>query len=627
MVVRNKTLKLYNISLKNKNNTIRKTRKKKKKKRETKSIKAKTQKGGTNPEWRRGPRRVPIKEIEELQSQINENILYDEYDWTKTFQPKQIGDSTYNHLLGLNNPELMTQNYLDLLTFVNHSILDFKSNTETVKIYLVEEDKLSEEYKTELKEQEQAYKKKYQLETAEPVDLVEGMIKPRKDDTIYFEELDDKFTTMHDFLKERQTNLEECIIKEKKKENGTDGPNTEYFQHEIASCSALITDYNELDKSNKQSLTEFVGKISDTLYYNKVFYELNRNYDELIILLEEYLSNANEIDKQILISFIPLQFFNENNDLQIGQFIDYLKTNSYQHQQFIYGLARLLKIKFNNSLFNNSNYVNNNSSCGDFIYWSYRFNTYYMYLSAFSNYKIFPSKFILPYNYEYPNYKKFITEIDKTLIKPKIKKIIKEKDTFAFAISSYKSQMFIPEHINELEFIGCLMIKFKKELKGINTSVLRIWIIFIFKNSNSYYESNVTGSSINFVMCNIQFYITENANITYRQLVSYKELKQYYYQSIKQDINTGTILSFFKINTEGMIREDKYKPFLFITRRNIEELEFKEVIKRANLKKYNLELVGEKDKIFKEEKYKYGLTGDIFYLEEDIAYNTKIISS
>jgi hypothetical protein len=602
-----------------------------KRKKTRKISKRKSQTGSGDPpltnSWRSGIRRVSEKKIKELQKQIRENILYDKYDWTATFRPKTIDGQEYNHILGLNNPELMTQNYFDLLTFVNQSILDFKSdsNTETVKMYLVEEDKLSQEYKDELREQETEYKAKYELETGEPVDLVEGMVIPRKDETIYFEELDDKFDTMRVFLEERMVNLEKCITKEKNS-NGTDGPNTEYFKHEIASCEALLDKYDDIkDKSDKQALTKFVGEISDTLYYNKEFYELNIDYDRLKELIETYLSNANEIDKEVLLSFIPIQFFNDTNDLQILEFIKYLKTNPYQHQQFIYGLSRLLKVDFNKEFFNNNNYiVKSDSTCGDFVYWNYKFNTYYMYLSSFSNNKVFPTKFILPYNYEYPNYDKFTKEIDKLAVKSNIKRLIKEKDTFAFAISSYKSQMFIPSHINELKFIGCLMIKFNKKLKGVSVNVSRIWIIFIFRNSKDYYKSSV--KKINFIMCNIQFYITENANITYKQLISYKELKQYYYQSIKADANTNTQISFFKHNLEGIETDfqSKYKPFLFITRRNVNDDEFIELVKRANLRKYNLQIIGEKDKSFVSEKYKYGLTGDIFYLDEDIEYNSSL---
>lgn len=623
MGINNKTLKLYNSSGKTKTNIKRKTSKK--------SFTKKCQTGsGTNNNWRLGPKRVVTKDtsiqnqIKSLQTSIRSNILYDKYDWTSTFQPKTIDGTEYSHLLGLDNPELMTTKYADLLSFVNQSILDFKSGSENVKMYLV--DGLTDEDEAELREQERAYKEKYELEKGEPVDLVEGMIKPRKDDTIFFEDLDEQFATMRDFLETRRTNLTDCIKKEKE-----DGSNTEYFKHEIESCTALLNKYDAIpDKTDKQALTEFVGEISDTLYYNKVFYELNKDFDKLTELIETYLSNANQIDKEVLLSFIPIQFFNDNNDnndLKIIEFIKYLKTNPYQHQQFIYGLSRLLNVNFNKSFFNNSNYTQkNDSTCSDFVYWSYKFNTYYMYLSTFSNYKVFPTKYILPYNYEYSNYNKFIRDIDKTNIKAELKKIIKEKDTFAFAISSYKSQMFIPSHINELEFIGCLMIKFNKRIKG-NNIITRIWIIFIFRNSNDYYK--LSAKTINFIMCNIQFYITENANITYKQLISYKELKQYYYQSIKADANTNTQISFFKHKLEGIETDiqSKYKPFLFITRRNVNDVEFTELVKRANLLKYNLHLMGEKDKSFVSEKYKYGLTGDVFYLEEDKEYNMRLITS
>jgi hypothetical protein len=566
------------------------------------------------------------KEITKLQSQVK-NILYDEYDWTKTFKPKTIDGTEYNHLLDLDNDELMTEKYYNLLYFVNSSITDFKSGSENVKMFLV--NGLTDEDITELRKQEETYKAKYELENEEPIDLVEGLVRPRKDDTVYFEDLDDQFATMRDFLETRRTNLADCIRKEKDEKNND--TNKEYFEHEIASCSALLDKYDAIpDKTDKQALTEFVGEINDTLYYNKVFYELNKDFDKLTELIETYISNANQIDKDVLLSFIPIQFFNDNNDLKIIEFIEYLKTNPYQHQQFIYGIYELLYTNFNKSMFNSLNYMQkDDTKCSDFVYWSYNFNTYYMYLSTFSNNKVFPTKFILPYNYEYPNYDKFTRDIDKTNVKPELKKIIKEKDTFAFAISSYKSQMFIPSHINELEFIGCLMIKFNKLLKSSSKHVSRIWILFIFRNSNVYYESNVSGLNINFVMCNIQFYITENANITYRQLVSYKELKQYYYQSIKTDTNTNTQISVFKHNLEQLTANEqkKYIPFLFITRRDVNDAEFIELVKRANLLKYNLYLVGEKDKSFITEKYKYGLTGDIFYLELDNDYNNKLISS
>lgn len=611
--------------------TVVKTRKKTTNK-TSKQTKIKSQKSinRTSNKIKTKTKKLPTltKEIKRLQSEINKNILYDEYDWTKTFQPKTIDGIKYNHMLALDNPELMTQNYADLLRFVNSSITNFKSGnvaTENVKMYLV--DNLTDEDIIELKEQEKAYKAKYELENEEPIDL-SNMVKPRKDNTIFFEDLDDQFETIRDFLETRRTNLRDCIKKEnEEKGNGT---NTEYFEHEIESCTLLMDKYDSIpDKTNKQVLNEFVGEISDTLYYNKVFYELNNDFDKLIELLETYLSNANQIDKDVLLSFIPIQYFNDANELQTQEFIEYLKINPYQHQQFIYGIYELLSNNFNKGFFNNNNYMQNtDTTCNDFIYWNYKFNTYYMYLSTFSNYKVFPTKYILPYDYDYPNYDKFTKEINKTNVKPELKKIIKEKDTFAFAISSYKSQLFIPSHINKLEFIGCLMIKFNKQIKSKSNYVNRIWIIFIFRNSKGHYESNVSGLNINFVMCNIQFFITENANITYRQLVSFKELKQYYYQSIKTDNNTNTKISFFKHNLEELEEKEKekYKPFLFITRRNVNDPKFITLVKRAKLLKYNLELIGKKDKSFITDKYKYGLTGDIFYLEEDKEYNKRLIT-
>jgi hypothetical protein len=607
-----KTLKLYN-------GTLKKIQRKKKTKEKKKPIKVKTQKGGAL-EWR----------IKSLQSQINKNILYDEYDWTKTFQPKQIGDSTYNHLLGLNNPELMTQNYFDLLTFVNKSISKFKlaSNTETVKMYLVKEEKLSKEEKAELQEQEQSYKDKYTLELGEPVDLVEGMVIPRKDDTIYFEELDNQFTTMRDFLEERKTNLEECIIKEKK-ENDTDGPNTEYFQHEITSCSELIEKYDNIeDKRNNQALLEFVGKISDTLYYNKVFYELNRETVRDLFTLT--LEGIDEIEIRLLKTFIPLQFFDENNNIKLEDLKSFLLNpeNKYFYQQFIYGITTI-RNKYYKFPYNSSNNEANKqikwfaphnemykaeNNCNDFVYWSLKFNNYFMYLSTFSNVKLFPSRYVLPIDYKYSSYEQLKLNIDESTLSDEIKSIIKEKETFAFAVSNYQGQLFNPLDINKLQFVGCLMIKFQKQIG--RKTIDRIWILFYFKNMD-FYESNVTGKKYKFVSCSINLFITDNTNITYRQLVSYKELKQYYYYSINEDKNTNTKLSFYRYDITGLTPElqNKYKHILLVTRHNNDNKELKRVTSECNLVKVELKLLGEKDEKFRDEKYKYGITGDIFYLE------------
>jgi hypothetical protein len=600
-----------------------------KSKTKTRNNTKKTKKSNVRYTKRLPPLTIKIKR---LQKEINKNILYDEYDWTNTFQQKTIDGVKYNHLLGLNNPELMTQNYADLLIFVNKSITNFKSesNTETVKMYLV--DGLTDKDKSELKEQEDSYKTKYELETSNPVDLFEGMVKPHKDDTVYFEELDNKFATIRDFLEERRSNLEKCITKEKN-DNRINGPNTEYFQHEIASCSALIDKYNDIkDKSNKQALTEFVGEISDTLYFNKVYYELNRETDRDLFTLT--LKDIDEIEIQLLKTFIPLYFFDENNNIKLEKLKAFLlePKNKYFYQQFIYGIMTIRDkyYKFPYNSLNNKTEPNNNirwfaphnemyksdNKCGDFVYWSLKFNNYFMYLSTFSNAKLFPSRYVLPIDYKYPNYEQLKNNIDESTLPAKIKSIIKEKETFAFAISDYQGQLFNPLDINKLQFVGCLMIKFQKQIE--RETVNRIWILFYFKNNDSY-ESNVTGKKYKYVSCNINLFITDNTNITYRQLVSYKELKQYYYYSINPDTNTNTELSFYRYDTTklqtGSELSEKYKHILLVTRHNDDNEELTRVVSECNLVKVELKMLGETDETFKKEKYKYGITGDIFYLE------------
>ena len=256
------------------------------------------------------------------------------------------------------------------------------------------------------------------------------------------------------------------------------------------------------------------------------------------------------------------------------------------------------------------------NKCSDFVYWSLKFNNYFMYISTFSNAKLFPSRYVLPLNYKYPNYDKLKANLDTTNLSDEVKTVIKDKETFAFAISDYQGQLFNPSDINKLQFIGCIIIKFQKVVKG--KIIDRIWILFYFKNNNTY-ESNVSGTTFKFVSCNINLFITDNTNITYRQLVSYKELKQYYYYSINTDTNTTTKLSFYRYDTTKLQLppdlEEKYKHILLITRHNDDNEELKQVIKECNLVKVELKLLSEKDSKFMAEKYKYGITGDIFYLE------------
>lgn len=587
------------------------------------NITKKNQKGG-NPDIRIITQ--TSRDIKRLQEDIKKKILYDDYDWTKTLQSKKIGDKTYNNMLGLDNEELLTQKYADLLSFVDASILHFKSDTnkENVKMYLVKEDELSPEDKAELEEQEEAYKAKYKLKDEEPIDLVEGMIKQPKDTAIYFENLNDQFATIRDFLEFRRKNLEDCKTKEPE--------NTKYFEHEINSCSALLAKYDSIqDKKEKEALTKFVGEISDTLYYNKVFYELNKNIDNL------NLEGIDEIEVQLLKTFIPLQFFDEQNKLKLEELKVFLSNpkNKYFYQQFIYGIMSIRDkyYKFPYNSLNNKTEANNHiqwfaphnemykpdNNCGDFVYWSLRFNNYFMYLSTFSDNKLFPSRYVLPLDYKYPNYEQLKSKISETTLSDDIKTIIRDKETFAFAISDYQGQLFNPQDINKLQFIGCLMIKFQKIING--KTVNRIWILFYFKNNNSdnSYESNVTGKKFKFVSCNINFFITDNTNITYRQLVSYKELKQYYYYSINPDKNTNTTLSFYRYDTTKLQDKpglaEKYKHVLLITRHNDDNAELQKIISECNLVKVELKLLGEKYKSFNKEKYKYGITGDIFYLE------------
>jgi hypothetical protein len=367
--------------------------------------------------------------------------------------------------------------------------------------------------------------------------------------------------------------------------------------------------------------------MNDTLYLSKKNFDFNKNLDELKSKVKEYIELIadNNTDKKILLTFIPKEYFDENNNLLLDSFFDYLKKNPYYFQQFIFGINKFIKELYekNRHIFSiNKTIYDMNNICGDFVYWNYKYNYYYMYFSTFSNKKIFPVQFLLPYEFKYENFINFKKEINTLSVSKEIKDIINEKDTFAFALSSYGRQVFNPKNIDIYKFLGVILIKFNKNGND------RIWILFIFNNPDKL-ASHITGKIMQHIICSIQYFITENAIITYRQTITYKELKQYYYQSQRRDKNTNSIISFFKIDINGMIEEDKkkYKQLLFITRRNIEESKFKEVIKRTNLKKYNLGLIGEKDKKFTAQKYKYGLTGDIFYLEEDNNYNTKLISS